>query len=355
MLDAPVDAPTTGSFLEGATSIAAGFSHSCASVAGNLHCWGSLPPYGSSPQLGTPHPTCTPLAEGAEAVASSGNQYCARVGGTLRCGGESFAGLGDGSTMESLEPVSVSMLSAVTGFTVGGPPQSPATYACAIEGGEVFCWGTNFAGQLGNGTTTNEALPVSTGLTDVTQVDAGHTGACAINADRELWCWGTGVPAGTEGNVPVQLSGVRATHVSLSRGRGLATSIAGCLVDDAMEVQCWTLDGSLAAVGVTATQVAVGGEFVCALQMDATISCWGSNGQGQIGSGTTESMVAAGTSQVRTMSGVLTGVDEVIAGGWHACARVADTVWCWGRNQYGELGGYGTTPSSVAVQVRCVR
>jgi len=96
-------------------------------------------------------------------------------------------------------------------------------------------------------------------------------------------------------------------------------------------------------------QVAAGPDHACAVRSDHTLWCWGANGDGQLGRGTTSS--SSSTMQQVTVLG--TEVAQAAAGEFHTCALKTDgTAWCWGRNYQGQLGNDSTTGSLVPVQVR---
>jgi alpha-tubulin suppressor-like RCC1 family protein len=111
--------------------------------------------------------------------------------------------------------------------------------------------------------------------------------------------------------------------------------------------------------GVTA--ISAGGDHSCARRADATAWCWGDDQFGQLGDGTTGDPVThlrLSPVQIRRGGGFLTGVSAVNAGDVHSCARTADrTAWCWGDDESGQLGD-GTTGEPAthlrlkAVQVR---
>ena len=67
-------------------------------------------------------------------------------------------------------------------------------HSCAIVSGEVWCWGTNSDGQLGDnsGGMRNVAAKSATGLTGVVELVAAAYTTCAANADGDVWCWGRG-------------------------------------------------------------------------------------------------------------------------------------------------------------------
>jgi alpha-tubulin suppressor-like RCC1 family protein len=176
----------------GVTAIAVGTSYSCAlTTRMGLECWGFL--INPNDILANPiHDTPVTLAEpasGITAIAVSGNICALTRGGGVRCGGDNTYGqLGDGSTTRRTTFVDVVRLrSGVTAVAAG------ANYACAVtSGGGVKCWGDNFAGQLGNGSTTKSSTPgdvvgLASGVAAIALSD-GH--ACAIMATGAVKCWG---------------------------------------------------------------------------------------------------------------------------------------------------------------------
>jgi alpha-tubulin suppressor-like RCC1 family protein len=222
----------------------------------------------------------------------------------------------------------------------------------ANAGGGVVCWGRNDSGQLGNGTTTNSSTPVPvTGLsTGVRTVSAGHSSACALTEAGAVWCWGNnssgqlGDGTTTNSAVPVQVKGLRANVVSISAG---AYHVCALTADGA--VQCWGLgrtgalgDGQsrdsgtpVAPAGLSAgvTTISAGGFHTCAILLNAGVKCWGLNGSGQLGNGT----VGLEPRPVDVTG--IGPVAQVAAGLAHTCAITADgAAMCWGANQWGELG-----------------
>jgi alpha-tubulin suppressor-like RCC1 family protein len=96
----------------------------------------------------------------------------------------------------------------------------------------------------------------------------------------------------------------------------------------------------------TATQIAVGNAFACA------VYCWGANGRGQLGTGARD----ASSKPVKVS---LANVVQVTAGGTpqtpndgHACARTGDgAVHCWGANEHGQLGTGDTKDFSLPATI----
>ena len=186
------------------------------------------------------------------AIAAGNDHACAlTTDGGVKCWGKNGWGqLGDGTTTQRLTPTPVSGLSSgVAEITAG------STQTCAIiTGGAVKCWGGNANGQLGDGTTTQRLTPTAViGLASgVTAIAAGANHTCALTTGGGVLCWGY--------NGTFQLGDGTWTP------RLTPTAVSGLLSDGA---------------GITA-----GDQHTCALTTDGEIKCWGDNGRGQLGDGT---------------------------------------------------------------------
>jgi alpha-tubulin suppressor-like RCC1 family protein len=286
---------------------------------------------------------------------------------------------------------SSSQTATVTALVAG--VSSGATHSCALlSGGKVECWGMNNRGQLGNGTQTDSPTPVLvSGITNAVQVSAGTSRSCALLSDHTVKCWGDGAlgELGTGSYGPGVFSSTPATVLGVG-GAGTLSNVSQVSVGDAhvcallsnSTVACWGYDGSgelgngstsgtsysapvlvkvstapSAAAFTGFAQVSAGKSFTCAVvSTDGGVWCWGSDTDGKIGNnGTNDSPVP--TRVVKTGgSPAVTGAGQVSAREDHACALVSGAVWCWGDNLNGELGNNdGThTNSSVAVQVKAV-
>jgi alpha-tubulin suppressor-like RCC1 family protein len=180
-------------------SISAGSDFTCGvSTAAAIHCWGS----NQFGQLGTgdvtfnvPRTTVrpTPIASTQTwtAVASGGSHACAlATDGRISCWGrnDSASQLGDSS--------------ATTHSGTPGPIRSTLTFAsvhagagttCArTEGGDLWCWGGNAFGNVGNGRIANagEPVPQKVGGGPYASVSAGASHTCAIEVSGGTRCWG---------------------------------------------------------------------------------------------------------------------------------------------------------------------
>jgi len=224
----PVTVTTSaGTALSGVTHISAVSSHTCAVLADSTaRCWGA----NDNGRLGdgTTTDRSVPVAvttsagttlSGVTHISAGGGHTCAVLAdSTARCWGSNGSGrLGDDTTTRREIPVTVTTsagtaLSGVTRISAG------AEYTCAVlDGGTARCWGANWSGQLGDGTTTNRAVPVTvtvttsagTALSEVTHISAGGEHACALLVDMTAHCWGwngagqLGYDTNTPSSVPV--------------------------------------------------------------------------------------------------------------------------------------------------------
>jgi len=240
---------------------------------------------------------------------------------------------------------------------------------CALlSSGAVECWGANDAGEHGDGTTTNSRVPrlPVVGINNATQVTVGQGSACARLATGAIKCWGdNGLGELGNGGAP----GISTTPVTVS-GISTATAVAGgglftCALLANGTVWCWGYNGNgelgngtttesnipVQVAGInTAVAIATGYAHACAVLASGAVKCWGWNAFGGLGNGTTTD-----SNTPVTVLG-LSGGREVAAGNFSTCALLTDgTERCWGDNFYGELGdgsaggsgSYSTTPTHV--------
>ncbi|MBI2061854.1 MAG: hypothetical protein HYT87_19110, partial [Nitrospirae bacterium] len=119
--------------------------------------------------------------------------------------------------------------------------------------------------------------------------------------------------------------------------------------DEATNTDTNTVEQSATTWGTTglAQAVAGGEDHGCALMLDGTVRCWGSNSNGQVGDGT------AGANRLTPVAvSTLTGAVAVAAGRYHSCAVLSDgTVKCWGINTQGQLGDGTVSQRNTPVAV----
>jgi alpha-tubulin suppressor-like RCC1 family protein len=380
--------PVTVTGLKGAAAISAGNSHSCASlVDGTVVCWGA----NTVSQLGistratySAVPAAVPGIAGsisARALSADFLRTCAvRTDGTAACWGQHP---GDGTEVESL-PV------RVTGLTQVADVVASDSHSCArLGGGSLRCWGFGVPDGQSDGAARLTPVPVVTDATGVQLTNVATTSGgrpdYAVLIDGTVQFLGNPYPSavpqfGT--TLPRALAGAADCFVldggGLSCAQQLGQVIAlakGILHQCALlvngTVMCWgsnshgqlgydprsvfespiPLPSSLPFHDVVA--IAVGDRHTCALRVGGYVWCWGSNFYGQLGDGTrTDRYYAAQVPS--SIPGAYTVIDivSIAAGGNHSCARRLDgSVFCWGENAHGEVGD-GTTvarPTSVEV------
>ena len=292
------------------------------------------------------------------AVTASDFHTCATddAGAVFCWGSNADDQLGDGSGMDRHAPA------AVVGLPVPATALRVAAgekFSCALlRSGDVYCWGDDADGQLGDGASTSGPAPTRVAFpmsVNAVELAAGTAHACAILEDGTAWCWGKG-DRGQLGNDVVAARALAPVQVSGITG---AISIAGgaehsCTVTGDGRVHCWgsnsdwqlgTTAGASTPTPVVvgdlagAQAVTTGAFFSCALRADA-VHCWGRNAAGQLGDGTRD--VAMLVRRVLAPAGAsdvyLTDAIHVEAGAAHACAVLRDArVVCWGDNDDGEL------------------
>ena len=218
----------------GVTQIAAGRTHTCAVHGGAAKCWGA----GDSAQIGnggmvgsTAPVNVTGLDSGVTQIAAGGTHTCAVHGGAAKCWGANVYGqLGNGSSASSTTPVTaIGLDSGVTQIAVGRN-----SHTCAVHGGAAKCWGGGGYGQLGNGSSANSNNPVSvTGLdSGVTQISAGGDYTCAVH-DGAAKCWGHGNSSklgnGSSANrtMPVAVTGLDSGVTQIAAGEAHTCAVHG--------------------------------------------------------------------------------------------------------------------------------
>lgn len=297
----PVTQPTRMTAVATATNIAVGKDFACATASdGSLSCWGTNASQelgrGADSDAGTMEPPAKaqrvtqPIATVAPGV---GRTFAITSNGDLLSwGAGSLYGRDDFNRLTNLVdyllgrdisedvdgfPALVPGLEGVRGLA------SSSRHVCAVVGRDVECWGSNELGQLGRGSfnpaPTVFQLPPSF-LPDVSNV--------RFVADAEETDAGE-----SEKDVPIQVA-VADEH--------------SCAVMGSGRVYCWGKKGDLGVLGTNATQdlngtptridglsepavgVASAGSTVCALLRSGAVECWGSNGQGQLGTGTADDL-----------------------------------------------------------------
>ena len=373
-----------------ATSLTTGYYESCAIAAGQAYCWGPNSD-GSAGGSGVPVPMDTQgvLAGKTLTQISAADSYACALdtSGAAYCWGSNEWGqLGLGIPIRySAVPVRVSTSGVLAGkrlvqITAG------QLQACALDSsGHAYCWGNNQFGELGDGGTANSGVPVAVDTSGalagqtLARISGGSDYTCALDTAGAAYCWGSdqfgqlGDASGAAADVPVPvaaggvLAGKRLVGISANQS-GSST----CAVDAGGSAYCWGLNilgqlgngtttdsttpvavqASGALAGKSLTQISVGYSETCALASTGAPFCWGDNDYGQLGDNSTTD---SATPVAVDTSGALAGqtLTQIAAGGdfWACVISAAGAVYCWGDNDAGQLGnesGASSSPVPVA-------
>jgi alpha-tubulin suppressor-like RCC1 family protein len=374
----PVPAPVQNAGLSNYVAVATGGSHTLALQAdGSLWAWGSnqFGQLAQSPVNLTPHPVPAQVGFDSDWIAISAgglHSMALKADGSLWAWGDNqFGQLGQGVT--DLTPHDIPGLVGTAtdwAFLSAGDLHSLAVK----RNGTVWVWGDNTSGQLGDGTTADRAIPFPISapaeFTDVVSVAAGTTHSMAISAQGNIFGWGdngtgqlgNGTTVGSLAPIPVGTDTVSWVGAKGGGGFTIARQSDGTL---------WTWgDNSSGQLGDnnntfvprlvpekvgTATNWishSAGWSHAVALRADGTLWTWGDNSSGQLGDGTTNNTQAPGQIVVTQPASAANNWKSVAAGDFHNLALKADgTLWAWGNNSFGQLGDGTTTNQPVPVQV----
>jgi alpha-tubulin suppressor-like RCC1 family protein len=327
----------------------------------------------------------------ATQVVSGVDHWCAIMSDhVVRCMGDNTLGqLGVGDWEYRPRPTPIIELTHAVQVGFSGNNTTCARTSL----GEVWCWGANIAGELGNAHLEDQICggmvggrrrcnprPARiNGIPPAEQLVLGGRFICAVANDRGVWCWGTTVESGrpVEYASPVQIGVldegvqfalvrdipimVRMDGAIVTRAVDAPTSISSrarlranffgtiCAIVADGRVQCMgrNADGMVGVGNETAAQITtmqdvgldcvvdlvMGAYHVCALHSDGHVSCWGSNRNGETGQDTRTSMSCGGAPCTSTPVRVqgIENVVSVLVGGFTTCAVRSDaSTWCWG-------------------------
>lgn len=329
-------------------------------------------------------------------LSSSGSHVCARFpDGSARCWGAGvFGELGYGDSGYDvcvIETMAISPCSSLPTCCIGDDElagsadpidlnnkivqiSAGVNHTCSvIEGGEVYCWGRNFSGELGYGNIEDigdNELPGSAGPValggQAKQISAGEAHTCAVLTDNRVLCWGASSDGrlgyGTLENIGDNPGEMPPPEVELA-GPVDSVSAGGshsCAVLKSGDVQCWGAGfygqlgygdtqsvgddeapntAGIVDIGGKAIQISAGSEHTCALLDDRRVRCWGRGDFGQLGYGDEENIgddETPGSASTLSLGGHAV---QVVAGSHHTCALLlGGSVRCWGAGYGGWLG-----------------
>lgn len=365
----PEETTTTAPEAPPTYAVSTGGNHTCAiSPDGVATCWGE----NTKGQLGDGTTTDRPVAgavttaEPLVQISAGGSRHTCGLTATGRavCWGQNTRGtLGDGTTTDRPSSVDVVGLAGPVRTILAG-----GSHTCSLlEDGSVTCWGRNDFAQLGNGTLTDSPVPGPVvGLPEgVASLSLGGGHACVVTTAGGVVCWGLN-RTGQIGNATTNDGQAPAPVPALSSGVAMVSAggFHTCAVTTAGGVRCWgsneygqlgdgTTQNRLEPVPVSGLEsgvvaVSAGLWHTCALRTDGTVLCWGKNGYGEMGDGTT----AQRPTPVSPSGMPAAAVTQIAAGGGQTCAATADgALWCWGQNEFGQVGDGGSANQVLPARV----
>lgn len=299
--------------LEPVQHISVGGAFTCAAVgSGKVYCWGNNI-YG---QIGTgtgiasvdPLPISGLPGTPIDALSAGRGHSCALTQGDLWCWGlNQYGQLGDGTLTDSHEAVRVQGVNGAATRIAAGD-----YHTCAVIGGALKCWGNSFYGQLGTGNDQDSAVPVAVAAPggSVSQISTGALHSCAIIAGA-AWCWGE--------------------------------NLAGQLGDGSPAVARYA-PVAVANFGNAVSEISAALTHTCA-RTGSALYCWGDNGYGELGLGDTLPRLTPALVDNFPLATL-----GIAAGTRHTCARGTGGVYCWGNGSYAQTGHFGNSslPQAVA-------
>ena len=261
---------------------------------------------------------------------------------------------------------------------------------CAILSNNVWCWGKNNMGQLGDGTTSDSNIPVkvrSIGdmkygkIIDIFTAQHHSCVLTQLGSNKKVYCWGSNEDgqlgngssgAGNYSSVPVEVGGTLAGKDVTSIG---GTGDVSCAIVSG-KIYCWGRNnmgqlgfGNPGNPGFRATPVqinsgghnrlpsnyfatklATGGsrsQTMCTITTEKRAYCWGLARFGQMGIGPISGNHYSYATRVKDLE----NVTDISQDGYtwasdhayvsHTCAIASGRVYCWGgagRGQSGPLG-----------------
>ena len=338
-------------------TISAGYKHSTALKSDNtIWSWG----YNNYGQIGNNEASSTdiliPTQENSKSTnwleVSAGKYHSTALnseGEIWSWGDNADYQLGDNnSTIDSSIPVQESFANTNWASVSAGRYHTVALN----KDGEIWSWGKNDYGQLGNSSNDNSGIPVQESTTGTwSKVVAGEYHSAAFKSDNSLYLWGAndlgqlGVGTSIDSTSPIQESTQSTSWLSISGGYGFAIGLQQDGTYWAWGTNDYGQYGNGSASGSSLTpiqedsssttwqSISAGLNHTVAIKSDNTLWSWGENSDGQLGDGTTtgSSIPVQEITGSTLWSSVSTHYNHT------AAIRTDGTLWLWGKNDYGQL------------------
>ena len=305
-------------------TLSAGAGHLCSiNGDGELACWG----LNLDGQVGdgTEEIRDTLTQVGVEddwLTVSAGNRFTCAIrqrkanSGSLWCwGANDFGQLGIGSLEEKSTPTQVGRASDWVTVSTG------RDHACAVRtNGGLYCWGSDDFGQVGNGAVESSDVlsPIRVGADQVwTRVSSGYGSTLAVDSNGNLWGWGFN-DVGQLGD-GTTTNREQPTQIGSDDDDEWAEPIAARPYD--WEPTWWSTTSSF---------------FSCALKTDGSLWCAGDNSSGQFGDGSYDSSNVF----VRSGGNTNTYLSASIGESYMCGVQMDGSLWCWGSNDYVTVAPY---------------
>ncbi|MCB9587703.1 MAG: hypothetical protein H6718_20035, partial [Polyangiaceae bacterium] len=323
----------------------AGLASTCALKEGVVECWGlldySLENYDAPPQV-VPHRVIEIPGE-VTAAHAGGYHWCAETADhSVWCWGMNSAGqVGGGVFSEFEQPSRVKSLDGRVAAVDAGEFNT-----CALTlDGEVYCWGSATTGLQPIGNTGAIAEPERiAGIGErVIQVEVGFHRACVLTQSHAVKCWGyealedyssadlqpytveqlPTLEAGVERILPMRdrlMCALMQDHTVRCSGITFLSEVAPSQVVEIPEVTD-VVDGG------------AGFDFACFVNSAGKVACFGRADRGQLGA------ALPGTEFSEEFQfPQIDGVNAISVGGGHVCAKNTEGAFCWGANEFAQLG-----------------
>lgn len=219
--------------------------------------------------------------------------------------------------------------------------------------GTAWSWGSNFSGQLGDGTNTNRNYPAMVGEENnwkSMSYGCNYTNTVAIKSDGSLWRW-----ASNDGGETISQTGTDNNWAFVASGTGYYAALK-------TDGTLWTwgnnmygcLGNGTDSSNFTPTQLgtdtwistAAGTSHTLGIKSDGTLWAWGHNFYGQLGDGSNTDRF------VPVQVGSASNWEQVIAGGYFSVAKKTDgSIWSWGINSEGQLGNSSLPMNNVPAKI----